>query len=86
MQKQNKIFNRNRIMVQKSNGPACISQIALYSYLSNALIDDATHFVTRNLIGQLPLTLIIFNIEEVANGVVHTTTNKTITKYHKLID
>ena len=28
----------------------------------------------------------VFNIEEVANGVVHPITNKTITKYHKLID
>ena len=27
-----------------------------------------------------------FYIEEVANGVVHPITNRTITKYHKLID
>ena len=36
--------------------------------------------------GQLPLMQTLFYIEEVANGVVHPITNKTITKYHKLID
>ena len=35
---------------------------------------------------QPPLMQPVFNIEEVANGVVHPITNKTITKYHKLID
>ena len=33
-----------------------------------------------------PLIQPVFNIEEVANGVVHPITNKKITKYHKLID
>ena len=36
--------------------------------------------------GQLPLVQTVFNTEEVANGVVHPITNKTITKYHKLLD
>ena len=30
IQKQNKKYNTNRIQVQNSNGPACISQTALY--------------------------------------------------------
>ena len=80
------LFNTNRIQVQNSNGPDCISQTALYSYLGNALLDDAAHFVPRKLIGQPPLMQPVFNIEEVANGVVHPITNKTITKYHKIID
>ena len=36
--------------------------------------------------GQPPLIQPVFDIEEVANGVVHPITNKTITKYHKLTD
>ena len=36
--------------------------------------------------GQPPLIQTVFNIEEVANGVVHPITNRTITKYHKLIN
>ena len=86
IQKQNKTVNTNRIQVHNSNGTACISQTALYSYLGNALIDDATHLVPRKLIGQPPLMQTVFNIEEVANGVVHIIINKTIKKYHKLID
>ena len=35
---------------------------------------------------QPPLMQTLFNIEEVANGVLHPITNNTITKYHKLID
>ena len=86
IQKQNKTFNTNRIQVQNYNGPACISQTALYSYLGNTLIDDAKHLIPRKLMVQPPFMQNIFNIEEVANDVVHTITNKTITKYHKLID
>ena len=63
----------------------CISQIALYSYLGNTLIDDTTHFLPRKLMGQPPLMKTVYNIEEVANGAVYPITNKTITKYHKLI-
>ena len=85
IQEQNKKSNTNRIQVQNSNGTACISQTALYSYLGNALIDDAAHFVPRKLMGQPPLIQPAFNIEEVANGVVHPITNRTITRYHKLI-
>ena len=36
--------------------------------------------------GQQTLMQTIFKIEEVENGVVHSITNKKITKYHKLID
>ena len=85
MQKQNKTFNTNRIQVQNPNGPACISQTALYSYLGNALIDDAKHFVPRKIMVQPPLMQTVFNIAEVANSVVHPITNKKTTKYHKLI-
>ena len=86
LKKQNKTFNTNRIQVQNSNGPACISQTALYSYLGNALLDDVALFVPRKIIGQTPLSQPVFSIEEVANGVVHPIANKTIKKYHKLID
>ena len=78
IQKQNKKSNTNRIQVQNSNGPACISQTALYSYLSNVLLDDASHFVPRKLMGQPPLIQTVLDIEEVANGVVHPITNRTI--------
>ena len=63
-------------------GTKCVA----LSYLGNALLDDAAHFVPRKLMGQTPLIQPVFNIEEVANSVVHPFTNKTITKYHKLID
>ena len=86
LKKQNKTFNTNRIQVKHSNGPACISQTALYSYLGKALLDDAAHFVPRKLMDQTPLIQPVFSIEELANGVVHPITNKTITKYHKLVD
>ena len=56
------------------------------SYLGNAVLDDAAHFVPRKLMGQPPLIQPAFDIEEVANDVVHPITNMTITKYHKLID
>ena len=36
--------------------------------------------------GQPPLIQLVFDIEEVANGVVHIIINRKITKYHKLID
>ena len=36
--------------------------------------------------GQTPLMQTVFNIEEIVDRVVHPITNKTITKYHKLID
>ena len=36
--------------------------------------------------GQPPLIQPIFDIEELANGVVHIVTNRTITEYHKLVD
>ena len=36
--------------------------------------------------GQPPLIQTVINIEEVANGLVHPIKNKTIKKYHKLID
>ena len=62
------------------------SQTSLYSYLGNALIDDATHFIPRKLMGQPPLMQTVFSIEEVSNGVVHPITNKTITKYHNLVN
>ena len=78
IQKQNKKYNTNRIQVQNYNGPACISQTALYFYLGNALIDDAAHFIPSKLMGQPPLIQPVFDIEEVANGVVHTITNRTI--------
>ena len=86
IQKQNKKYNTNRIQVQNSNGPACISQTALYSYLGNAIFEDASHFVPRKLMGEPPIIQPAFDIEEVANVVVHPVTNRTITKYHKLID
>ena len=35
---------------------------------------------------QPPLMQTVFNIEEVANGVVHPIKNKTVTKYQNLID
>ena len=35
---------------------------------------------------QPPRVQPVFNIEEVENGVVHSITNTTITKYHKLVD
>ena len=40
----------------------------------------------RKLIGQPPIIQPVFDIEEVANGVVHPVTNKTITRYNKLVD
>ena len=80
IKKQNKIFNTNRIQVQNSNGPACISQTAVYSYLGNSLLDNAAHFVPRKLMGQPPLIQPVFDIEEVENGVVNQITNRTITK------
>ena len=63
IQTQNKTFNTNRIQVQNSNGPACISQTALYAYLVNALLDDAAHFIPRKLMGQPPLIQPVFDIE-----------------------
>ena len=36
--------------------------------------------------GEPPPIQPAFDIKEVANGVVHPITNRTITKYHKLID
>ena len=86
IQKQNKKYNTNRIQVQNSNGPACISQTALYSYLGNTLLDDTAHFIPRKLMGQPPLIQPVLDIEEVGNGVVHPITNRKITKYHKLIN
>ena len=62
IQNQNTTFNTNIIQVQNSNGPASISQTALYSYLENALIDEATHFVPRKPMVQPPLMQTIFNI------------------------
>ena len=86
IQKQNKKSNTNRIQVQNSNGPACISHNALYYYLGNALLDDTAYFLPRKLMVQPPLIQPAFDIEELANGVVHPITNMTIKKYHKLID
>ena len=83
---QNKKPNTNIIQLQNSNGPACISQTALYSYLGNAIFDEVAHFVPRKLMGEPPLIQPALDIEEVKNGVVHPITNRTITKYHKLID
>ena len=64
IQKQNKKCNTNRIQVQNSNGPACISQTALYKYIGNTLIDDAAHFIPRKLMGQPPLIQPVFDIEK----------------------
>ena len=44
IQQNNTTFNKNRIQVKHSNGPACISQIALYSYIDNALLP--THHIS----------------------------------------
>ena len=86
IRQQNKIPNTNGMQLKNYNAPACISKTALYSYCGNSLFNDIAHFVPRELMGQPPLIQLVFNIEEVSNGVVHPITNKTITKYHKLID
>ena len=79
IQQQNKKSNTNRIQLQNSNRPACISQTALYSYISSAIFDNASNFVPRKLMGEPPIIQPAFDIEEVANDVVHPITNRTIT-------
>ena len=65
-----------RLMHQPSR-PAAISQAALNAIMGNIFLAEMKETVRLN---EPPP-----DIEEVANGVVHPVTNKTITKYKKII-
>ena len=63
---------------QSINVPAAgISQAALTAFMGMEYLDELSHMAGRSLD---PLA-----IEQIANGVVHPATKKTITKYKKLI-
>ena len=67
-------------------GPACISQEALYSVLSDAMLNATHHFVPEHMEEKQFAINAPLDIEQYANGVVHPTTKETLTKYEQLID
>ena len=68
--------------------PAAIAHATVYAFLGATMIDDSTHFDPNSMIPtwQPYAKIPTMNANEVANGVVHPTTEETITKYQKLTD
>ena len=66
-----------------------ISQEALYLVLGNAMMDNAPYFVPdclKDYSLNFGPEYKEKDVEEYCNGVVHSITNKTITKYHRVIE
>ncbi len=66
---------------------ANISQHSFNTVIGDTLFSEASGVYTPHSLQEVALTFIpTVGIEEIANGVVHPGTNKTMTKYAKIIE